>query len=113
MVILMTTPSTLSEIDTTVQQLRLEQHLHAFTTKLSHVVSLIGAIPDSPPERFTADAMVRLRELTEEAVEAIERRIDSGGDGDKVQQRLAGTVYEIRRRTEAVEVWFRHFRTEP
>jgi hypothetical protein len=104
----MTTPSPLGEIDTSVQQLQLEQHQSAFTHKLAHVVSAIGAIPDSSPQGFTADAMARLRELAEETVEAIELRIDSGGDSEKVQQRLAGTVYEVRKRMEAVEVWFRH-----
>ena len=105
----MMTPSTLGEIQTAVQELRREQHQSAFTQKLAHVVSAIGGIPDSPPEGFTADTMVRLRELADETVEAIEQRIDSGGDGDKVQQRLAGTVYEVRKRMEAVEVWFRHY----
>jgi hypothetical protein len=109
----MTPTSPLDQIDTTVQELRIEPHHRAFTHKLAHVVSAIGAIPDSPPMEFTADAMVRLRALADETVEAIERRIDSGGDGEKEQQRLAGTVYEIRRRMEAVEIWFRHFRTEP
>lgn len=103
----MTTPSSLSEIDTIVQELRIEQHRSAFTHKLAHVVSALGAIPDSPPPGFATDAMVRLRELADEAVEAVERRIDSGGDGGKVQQQLAGTVYEIRRRMEAIEIWFR------
>ena len=103
----MTTPSPLSDLDTTVQELRIEQHQSAFTHKLAHVVTGLGAIPDSPPQGFTTDAMVRLREIADETVEAVERRIESGG-GDKVQQQLAGTVYEIRRRMEAVELWFRH-----
>ena len=51
-------------------------------------------------------------EIAEETVEAIERRLDSGGDGEKVQQQLAGTVYEVRRRMEAVEVWFRHYTSD-
>ena len=108
----MNTPPPLGEIDTTVQELRLEQSQSAFTRKLAHVVSAIGAIADSPPQAFTADAMVRLRELVEETIEAIERRIDSGGDAGKVQQQLAGTVYEIRRRMEAIETWFRPFANE-
>jgi hypothetical protein len=105
----MTTPSTLTDIDVTVQELRLEQHRSGFTHKLAHVVGAIGAIPNSSPQGFTSDAMVRLRELAEETIEAVEQRIDSGGDGEQVQQRLAGTVYEVRKRMEAVEVWFRHF----
>jgi hypothetical protein len=108
-IVRMTTPSALAEIDKTVQELRVEQHQSAFTHKLAHVVSAIGAIPDSPPEGFTVDDMARLRELAEETVEAIEQRLEGGGDGEKVQQKLAGTVYEVRKRMEAVEVWFRHF----
>jgi hypothetical protein len=108
----MTTPSLLAEIDTTVQELRLEEHASAFTHKLAHVVSAIGAIADLPPQAVTAEEMVRLRELADETVEAIERRIDTTDD-IHTQQRLAGTVYEIRRRMEAVETWFRHFTPGP
>jgi len=105
----MTMAAHLEEIDKAVQQLRLDQDQSAFTHTLAHVVSAIGAISDSPPEGCTADAMVRLRELAEETVQAIEQRLDAGGDGEKVQQRLAGTVYEVRKRMEAVEIWFRHY----
>ncbi len=98
----------LEEIDTTVQELRLEQHHSAFTHKLGHVVTVLGGLPDSPPQGLTTDAMVRLRELADEAVDAVERRLESGGDSEPEQQKLAGTIYEIRRRMEAVELWFRH-----
>jgi hypothetical protein len=95
-------------LDTTVQELRLETHYRGFTHKLAHIVTTLGGIPDSPPQGFTSEVMVRLRELADETVDAVERRIDSGGDDEKEQQRLAGTIYEIRRRMEAVEMWFRH-----
>jgi hypothetical protein len=52
--------------------------------------------------------MVRLRALAEETIDAVERRIDSGGDDEPVQQRLVGTIYEVRRRMESIELWFRH-----
>ena len=103
----MATPSRLDEIDTAVQELRLAQPQSAFTLKLAQIVSALGAIPDSPPRDITAAAIARLRELADETIEAIEQRIDAGADDDKVQQRLAGTVYEIRKRMEAVYVWFR------
>jgi hypothetical protein len=109
----MTTPSLLGELDTTVQELRLAKRHSEFTHKLAHVVTAIGAIPDLPPQDFTDGAMARLRELADEAVDAIERRIDSDAEGGGVPQQLAGTVYEIRRRMEVVETWFRHFAKEP
>jgi hypothetical protein len=104
----MTTPSSLSAIDTAVQELKLEQQRSAFTHKLGQIVGALGTIPDAPPKVFTAEDLVRLRELAEEAIEAVERRIESGGDDGTVQQRLAGTVYEVRKRMEVVELWFRH-----
>ena len=106
-------PSFMSDLDTTVQELRQQPHYGAFTRKLAHMVSALGAIPDSSPLHFTKDDLIRLRELADEAVEAVERRIESGGDDEASQQQLAGTVYEIRRRMEAVEIWFRHFANEP
>jgi hypothetical protein len=105
----MTTPSRLEKIDTMVQELRVEQHKAAFLHNLGLIVGALGAIPDSPPHEFTVEAMKRLRELVEETVEAIEQRIDSGGDRNKVQQELAATVYAVRRRMEAVEIWVRHY----
>ncbi len=105
--------SFMSDLDTTVQELRVETRRGAFTDKLKQIVRALGTIPDAAPGEFTATDMKRLSQLAEETVEAIERRIDSGGDGEKVQQQLAGTVYEIRRRMEVVETWFRHFANEP
>ena len=98
---------TLGELDTAVQELRLEAHHTAFARTLAHIVTAIGAIPDDPPAGFTADTMSRLRELADEAVDAVERRLASRGDSEE-QRQLAGTVYEIRRRMEVVELWFRH-----
>jgi uracil-DNA glycosylase family 4 len=101
--------TTLSDIDTTVQELRLEQHRSAFTQHLARIVTAFGAIPDWPPNAVTAAELARLRELADETVDAIERRIDSGADDLAVQQQLAGTIYELRKRMEAVDVWFHHF----
>jgi hypothetical protein len=100
--------TTLDAIDTTVQELRSEPHLSAFTHKLAHVVTAFGELPDTPPQGFPTEAMVRLRELADEKVEAIELRLESAGDELPVQQQLAGSIYEIRRRMEAIELWFRH-----
>jgi len=109
----MPTPSFMSELDTAAQELRGELRYGAFKRKLAHIVGMLGTIPDSSPLHFTKDDLTRLRELAEETVEAVERRIESGGDDEKSQQQLAGTVYEIRRRMEAVEIWFQHFANQP
>jgi hypothetical protein len=105
----MTTPSPLGEIEAAVGELQQDQNARAFKQKLARVVGIIGAIPDSPAQDVPLATMARLRELVEEAIEAIERRIESGSDGEKVQQ-LAGTVYEIRRQMEAAEAWIGHYR---
>jgi hypothetical protein len=100
--------TSLGDIDTAVQELRLEAHHKAFAQKLAHIVTAIGTIPDDPPPGFTADSLIRLRELADETVDAVERRLVSAVDTEQEGQRLAGTVYEIRRRMEVVELWFRH-----
>jgi hypothetical protein len=99
----------LSDIDIAVQGLRLEPRRSAFIDRLSRIVTALGRIPDSQPDAVTEPELVRLRELADETVDAIERRIDSGADVLVVQQELVGTIYELRKRMEAVEVWFRHF----
>jgi hypothetical protein len=100
--------TTLEDLDTAVQELRAEGDRSAFTHKLGHIVGVLGTIPDSPSGRLTPAEMERLRTLADEAVDAIEQRIHSAKDSEDVQQRLAGTVYEVRKRMEAVEIWFRH-----
>lgn len=88
--------------------MRIEAHRGAFTEKLGRIVSALGTIPDSASGELTTADMARLRELVDETVDAIERRIEVGADDQQVQQHLAGTVYEIRRRMEIVGVWFEH-----
>jgi hypothetical protein len=104
----MTTSSTVSAIDTMVQELRLEHHRHTFVAELAHVVTALGTIPDSPASDFTVSDRNRLREIADEVAEVIERRIDSDEDSDSVKQHLASTIYEVRRRMEAIEAWFAH-----
>jgi hypothetical protein len=102
------TSSIVSALDTTVQELRREHQGHAFVDKLAHVVTVLGTIPDSPPVDFTVSDRNRLREIADLAVEAVELRIDGDEDSDSTKQRLASTIYEIRRRMEVIETWFTH-----
>ena len=99
--------ATLEALDIAVQELRVAQHHGAFTHTLAHVVTLLGELPDAPPESLTPDTMARLRELADEAVDAVERRLETGDDDQAAQQQLAGTIYELRRRMEVIELWFR------
>jgi hypothetical protein len=106
-------PALMSELDTTVQELRLEAHRGAFTDRLARIVSTLGRVPDSVAGEVTAEDVQRLGELVDETVDAIERRIDSPLDDQAVQERLAGTIYELRKRLEAINLWFRHSRSVP
>jgi hypothetical protein len=99
----------MNALDTTVQELRLETHRGVFTSKLAQIVTAIGAVQDSAPGEVSSDDIERLRELVDETIEAIEQRLEARLDDQDVQQHLAGTVYELRRRMESVETWFRHF----
>jgi hypothetical protein len=93
--------TTLEDLDTAVQELRVEADRSAFTHTLGHIVGVLGAMPSWPPGTLTPAGIERLRTLADEVVDAIERRIDSAEDSEDVQQRLAGTVYEVRKRMES------------
>ena len=97
----------ISVLDTKVQEFRLEHRRRTFVDDLAHLVTALGAIPDFQPEEFSEADRQRLRDMADEIVEAIETRIDSGEDSEPVKQHLASTVYEVRRRMEVIEVWFR------
>jgi hypothetical protein len=98
----------MSALDTTVQELRVETHRGAFTDKLAQIVSALGVVPDSVVGEVVGGDVTRLGELVDETIEEIERRLESQLDAPDVQQQLAGTVYELRRRMEAIDVWFHH-----
>jgi hypothetical protein len=98
----------MSALDTTVQELRLETHRGAFTAKLGQIVTTVGTVQDSVPSEVHPDDIERLRQLVDETIDAIERRLEAGLDDQDVQRHLAGTVYELRRRMESVETWFHH-----
>ena len=98
----------MSALDTSVQELRVETQRGAFIDRLAKIVSGLGAVPDTLPGEVSAEDVQRLGDLVDETVEAIERRLNTQPDDEKVQQHLAGTVYELRRRMEAINLWFRH-----
>ena len=104
----MTASPIVAAIDRIVQELRLEHRRSTFVDELAHLVTALGTIPDSPAADFGVGDRNRLREMADEIVDAIERRIDSDRDKDDVKQRLASTIYEVRRRMEVIDAWFTH-----
>src|SRR5476649_289636 len=94
----------MSALDTSVQELRIETERGAFIDRLAKIVSGLGAVPDALPGEVSAEDVQRLGELVDETVEAIERRLNTQPDEEKMQQHLAGTVYELRRRMEAINL---------
>jgi hypothetical protein len=64
-----------------------------------------AADPDEPP--VSEQEARALQALADAAIDAIETRIDTAADSDKVQRQLAGAVYEIREMIERVDRWRR------
>jgi hypothetical protein len=104
----MESSATVSALGAMAQALGRDESRRAFVDQLGHVVTALGAIPDSPPVDFTVGDRNRLREIVDAVVETVERRIDEDTDNDSVKQHLASTIYEIRRRMEVIEGWFTH-----
>jgi len=104
----MTTSPTVDALDTKVQEFRLEHRRRTFVDELTHLVTALGRIPDLPAADFKAGDRNRLREMADEIVESIERRLDSDQDSESAKQHLASTIYEVRRRMEVIDAWFAH-----
>ena len=104
----MATPPIISALDTKVQEFRLEGSRRSFVDELAHLITALGTIPDLPPGDVGAGDRARLREIADEIIEAIERRIDGEKDSESTKQHLASSIYEVRRRMEVIEAWLTH-----
>lgn len=81
----------------------------AFVVSVERFVAFLGTIPDNKFSDLTESVVVTLRREADRVVDCIETRLEHGGDGSSVQQKLAASIYDVRRNMEQVELWFRHF----
>ena len=82
----------------------------AFVAGVERFVAFLGTIPDNKFSDVTESVVVTLRREADRLVDCIESRLELSGDRSSVQQKLASSVYDIRRNMEQVELWLRHYR---
>ena len=82
----------------------------AFVAGVERFVAFLGTIPDNKFSDVTESVVVTLRREADRLVDCIENRLELSGDRSSVQQKLASSVYDIRRNMEQIELWLRHYR---
>ena len=82
----------------------------AFVAGVERFVAFLGTIPDNKFSDVTESVLVTLRREADRLVDCIENRLELSGDRSSVQQKLASSVYDIRRNMEQVELWLRPLR---
>ena len=78
------------------------------TKEIATFTALLSTIDDFPPAEFARRDMELIRTLTERVIEQVEMAIELS-DAPRRQQKLASTVYELRRTLEGIGIWYRPF----
>ena len=82
----------------------------AFVAHVERFVACLGAMPDNRVSDITESLLPSVRRESDRIVDFIEKRLDQGGDRPSIQQKLASSIYDVRRNMEQVELWLRHYR---
>jgi hypothetical protein len=82
----------------------------SFVAHVERFVAFLGAMPDNRVSDITESLLPSVRREADRVVECIENRLEHGGDRSSIQQKLASSIYDVRRNMEQVELWLRHYR---
>ena len=97
-----------ADVVTSAGRVRDARHFREFRHALSDFIRLLGSAPDDGPDALTSDGAHILQSLGDDVIDCIEQRIiDTANAADA--QKLAGSVYEIRRLLEEVNRWRQHY----
>lgn len=84
----------------------------AFVADVERFVAYLGVMPDNQVTDITEPVAAAVRREADRIVDCIEKRLEHGGDRPSVQRKLASSIYDVRRRMERLELWFRHYRAD-
>lgn len=82
----------------------------AFVADVERFVAFLGSVPDNKASEITDSLVTSVGLVADQIVDRIENRIDSAKDKPAVRQRLASSIYDVRRNMEQLEQWHRHYR---
>jgi hypothetical protein len=84
----------------------------AFVADVERFVAYLGAMPDHKVSDITEAAVATVRREADRIVDCIEKRLEGGGDRSSVKQKLASSIYDVRRNMEQIDMWLRHHRAD-
>ena len=104
------TPSELvTVVSETAQALVQTESGRSFVKSIEKILDALSRVPDYSSTAFSREEIARLQLAAEQAITAIEVRIETGEDNGSVQLKLARAIYELRRELEEVDRWRRHY----
>jgi hypothetical protein len=81
---------------------------HSLVENVGAFVEVLECLPDYPADAFAPPAIHRVRAEAEEVIVTIERWVEAHPDG-RVNLRLVGAIYGIRRALEEINRWQKHY----
>ena len=79
----------------------------AFVADVERFIAYLGAMPDHKASDVTESVVAAVRREADRIVDCIETRLQDGGDRASVKQKLASSIYDVRRNMEQVDMWLR------
>ena len=105
----MTPSEIVTIVSETAQTLVQTESGRNFVKSITKIVDALSRVPDCSSTAFSSEEIARLQSGAEQAISAIEVRIEAGDDNGTVQLELARAIYELRRELEDVDRWRQHY----
>ena len=105
----MTPSEIVTIVSETAQTLVQTESGRSFVKSITKIVDALSRVPDCSSTAFSSEEIARLQLAAEQAITAIEVRIETGDDNETVQLELARAIYELRRELEEVDRWRQHY----
>jgi hypothetical protein len=80
-----------------------------FVNSITKLIHALSCVPDYSSPVFSSEQIAKLESAGVQAIAAIEDRIETGDDAERIQLQMANAVYKLRRELEYVDSWRRHY----
>lgn len=84
------------------------QRTRTFEAAVERFAQTLAVIPDYPAPEMSEDGFASVNALAEQVIAKIERRLETADLDDSGRERLAESVYDIRRGLEEAFRWRQH-----
>ncbi|HZR25648.1 MAG TPA: hypothetical protein VFA59_18770 [Vicinamibacterales bacterium] len=81
----------------------------SFEAAVERFTQTLATIPDSPAAELSDEGFAHVNALAEQVISQIERRLEADDIGADVRERMAESIYDIRRALEEAFRWRKHY----